>query len=41
VHQRVSAGDHTVLFGRVLGFGTSHAAPLAFSRDRYAEVRPR
>jgi len=41
VHQRVDAGDHTVLFGRVQRFGMSHAAPLAFSRGRYAEVRPR
>jgi flavin reductase (DIM6/NTAB) family NADH-FMN oxidoreductase RutF len=41
VHQRVNAGDHTVLFGRVQQFGTSRAAPLGFSRGRYAEVRPR
>ena len=41
VHQRVSAGDHTVLFGRVQQLRTGHAAPLGFSRGRYAEVRPR
>jgi|SRR5947207_10208273 len=41
VHQRVHAGDHTVLFGRIKQFDTSHAAPLGFSRGRYAEVRPR
>ena len=41
VHQRVCAGDHTVLFGRVQQFCTGHAAPLGFSRGRYAEVRPR
>jgi flavin reductase (DIM6/NTAB) family NADH-FMN oxidoreductase RutF len=41
VHQRVGAGDHTVLFGRVQQFATGHAAPLGFSRGRHAEVRPR
>jgi flavin reductase (DIM6/NTAB) family NADH-FMN oxidoreductase RutF len=41
VHQRVHAGDHAVLFGRVQQFDTSHAAPLGFSRGRYAKVRPR
>jgi flavin reductase (DIM6/NTAB) family NADH-FMN oxidoreductase RutF len=41
VHQRVNAGDHTVLFGQVQQFDTSHAPPLGFSRGRYAEVRPR
>ena len=41
VHQRVCAGDHTVLFGRVQQFCTGHAAPLGFSRGRYAEVPPR
>jgi flavin-dependent trigonelline monooxygenase, reductase component len=41
VHERVHAGDHTVLFGRIEQFDTSHAAPLGFSRGRYAEIRPR
>ena len=41
VHQRVCAGDHTVLFGHVQQFCTGHAAPLRFCRGRYAEVRPR
>ena len=41
LHQRVGAGDHTVLFGRVQQFAAGHAAPLGFSRGRYAEVRPR
>jgi len=41
LHQRVDAGDHTVLFGRVEQFDTSHAAPLGFSRGRYVKVRPR
>ena len=41
LHQRVDAGDHTVLFGRVEQFDTSRAAPLGFSRGRYVKVRPR
>jgi flavin-dependent trigonelline monooxygenase, reductase component len=41
LHQRVDAGDHTVLFGEVRQFASGHAAPLGFSRGRYAEVRPR
>jgi flavin-dependent trigonelline monooxygenase, reductase component len=44
VHQRVDAGDHVVLIGRIEAFGTSEAAPLAFCRGRYAQVaepRPR
>lgn len=41
VHERVHAGDHTVLFGRIEQFDTSHATPLGFSRGRYAEIRPR
>ena len=40
-HQRVHAGDHMVLFGHIRQFDTSKAAPLVFSRGRYAEVRPR
>ena len=41
VHQRVAAGDHTVLFGRVRQFDATGAAPLGFARGRYVEVRPR
>jgi flavin reductase (DIM6/NTAB) family NADH-FMN oxidoreductase RutF len=41
VHQRIHAGDHTVLFGRVEQFDTSHAAPLGFSRGRYVKLKPR
>ena len=39
VHQRVEAGDHLVLIGRVRAFGTSPSAPLAFCRGRYAAVK--
>ncbi len=39
VHQRVDAGDHIILIGRVQAFGTSPAPPLAFCRGRYAEVK--
>ncbi|WP_082109028.1 flavin reductase family protein [Azospirillum thiophilum] len=39
VHDRVMAGDHLVLIGRVQAFGTSPAAPLGFCRGRYAAVR--
>jgi flavin reductase (DIM6/NTAB) family NADH-FMN oxidoreductase RutF len=39
VHQRVEAGDHVVLIGRVRAFGTSPSAPLAFCRGRYAAVK--
>ncbi|MBK1840463.1 flavin reductase family protein [Azospirillum sp. YIM B02556] len=47
VHDRVIAGDHLVLIGRVQAFGpsataggtASRAAPLGFCRGRYATVR--
>ncbi|WP_118184492.1 flavin reductase [Paraburkholderia phosphatilytica] len=39
VHDRVDAGDHMVLIGRVQAFGTSPSAPLGFCRGRYAEVK--
>jgi flavin reductase (DIM6/NTAB) family NADH-FMN oxidoreductase RutF len=37
VHDRVDAGDHTILIGRVQAFGThaSAAAPLGFCRGKY------
>jgi flavin reductase (DIM6/NTAB) family NADH-FMN oxidoreductase RutF len=39
VHDRVEAGDHLILIGRVTAFGTSPSAPLAFCRGRYAAVK--
>lgn len=39
VHDRVEAGDHVVLIGRVQAFGTSASAPLGFCRGRYAAVK--
>ncbi|MFP5516063.1 MAG: flavin reductase family protein [Alphaproteobacteria bacterium] len=43
VHDRVMAGDHLILIGRVQAFGpsgtASQAAPLGFCRGRYAAVR--
>jgi flavin-dependent trigonelline monooxygenase, reductase component len=39
VHQRLEAGDHAVLIGRIEAFGTSPSAPLGFCRGRYAEVK--
>ncbi|CAN7358569.1 flavin reductase family protein [Caballeronia sp. LjRoot29] len=39
VHDRVDAGDHTILIGRVQAFGTSPSAPLGFCRGRYAQVK--
>ena len=38
-HERVDAGDHMVLFGRVEAFGATALKPLAFCRGRYAEVK--
>ena len=38
VHQRVDAGDHMVLIGRVEAFGAGAGAPLAFCRGRYASL---
>ncbi len=38
VHDRVDAGDHMILIGRVRAFGTSPAAPLGFCRGRFASV---
>jgi flavin reductase (DIM6/NTAB) family NADH-FMN oxidoreductase RutF len=38
VHDRVDAGDHVILIGRVHAFGTSPAAPLGFCRGRFASV---
>ncbi|WP_414445143.1 flavin reductase [Burkholderia sp. 22PA0099] len=39
MHDRVDAGDHVILIGRVQAFGTSPAAPLGFCRGRYAQVK--
>lgn len=43
VHDRVIAGDHLILIGRVRAFGPSETAgvtaPLGFCRGRYATVR--
>jgi len=39
VHDRVDAGDHAILIGRIQAFGTSPAAPLGFCRGRYAHVK--
>ncbi|WP_321796086.1 flavin reductase family protein [Caballeronia sp. J97] len=39
VHDRVDAGDHAILIGRIHAFGTSPAAPLGFCRGRYAHVK--
>ncbi|GJD49346.1 putative flavin reductase [Methylobacterium crusticola] len=39
VHDRVDAGDHAILIGRVRAFGTSPSAPLGFCRGRYAAVK--
>ena len=38
-YERVDAGDHTILVGRVQAFGTSPSAPLGFCRGRYAQVK--
>jgi flavin reductase (DIM6/NTAB) family NADH-FMN oxidoreductase RutF len=38
VHERIEAGDHLILIGRVRAFGTSPAAPLGFCRGRYVCV---
>lgn len=35
VHDRVMAGDHLVLIGRVRAFASSPSAPLGFCRGRY------
>jgi flavin reductase (DIM6/NTAB) family NADH-FMN oxidoreductase RutF len=39
MHERVDAGDHAILIGRIQAFGTSPAAPLGFCRGRYAQVK--
>jgi flavin reductase (DIM6/NTAB) family NADH-FMN oxidoreductase RutF len=38
-YSSVDAGDHTILIGEVLAFGTSPTAPLGFCRGRYASVK--
>lgn len=39
VHDRVDAGDHMILIGRVHAFDTSPSQPLAFCRGRYVAVQ--
>ncbi|MCW2241078.1 flavin reductase family protein [Azospirillum canadense] len=39
VHDRVMAGDHLILIGRVQAFGTTPSAPLGFCRGRYTAAR--
>ena len=39
VHDRVDAGDHVMLIGRVRAFETNPCAPLAFCSGRYARVK--
>lgn len=39
VFQKVDAGDHLVLIGKVQAFGTSPSSPLGFCRGRYAAVK--
>ncbi|AVZ22856.1 TPA: flavin reductase [Pseudomonas aeruginosa] len=39
VHNCIDAGDHIILIGRILAFGTSPVAPLGFCRGRYAQVK--
>lgn len=38
LHERVDAGDHVILIGRVVAFGSSPAAPLGFCRGSYVNV---
>ncbi|MBN9045601.1 MAG: flavin reductase family protein [Rhizobiales bacterium] len=38
VFNRIDAGDHIILVGRIQAFGTSPLAPLAFCRGQYAKV---
>lgn len=39
VHDRVDAGDHMILIGRVHAFDTNPSQPLAFCRGRYVAVQ--
>jgi len=42
VHERVDAGDHQVVIGKVAAFGVApnvlYDTPLAYSRGRYARL---
>lgn len=40
VHQRIDAGDHMILIGRVHAFDTRPAMPLGFYSGRYMSVDP-
>jgi flavin reductase (DIM6/NTAB) family NADH-FMN oxidoreductase RutF len=37
-HEMISAGDHSILLGRVLDFGHSSEAPLGFYQGRYMSL---
>jgi flavin reductase (DIM6/NTAB) family NADH-FMN oxidoreductase RutF len=37
-HEMISAGDHSILLGRVLDFGHSSEAPLGFYQGRYVSL---
>ena len=39
VHQRVVAGDHLILVGKVEAFAAASAQPLGFLRGRYVQAR--
>jgi flavin reductase (DIM6/NTAB) family NADH-FMN oxidoreductase RutF len=38
LHQRVDAGDHVILIGRVEDFGTRPSDPLGFCRGRFVNL---
>ena len=40
IEQRVSAGDHDILIGRVLEFGTSNGVGLALSKRQFGYIEP-
>ncbi len=40
IEQRVSAGDHDILIGRVLEFGSSNGVGLALSKRQFGYIEP-
>ncbi|MEM6489747.1 MAG: flavin reductase family protein [Pseudomonadota bacterium] len=38
MHERVAAGDHDVLFGKVLGFSRHEGAPLVYHAGSFASI---
>jgi 3-hydroxy-9,10-secoandrosta-1,3,5(10)-triene-9,17-dione monooxygenase reductase component len=40
IEQRVSAGDHDILIGRVLEFGSSSGTGLALSKRQFGYIEP-